>query len=98
MKYERQGILRQIGRTPLVPLQRIARGLAQPVLVKCEHMNPGGSIKDRIALAIVEDAEERGALRAGMTLIEATAGNTGVGRRRARLRPRLRDAGEDVAR
>lgn len=79
MKYERQGILRQIGRTPLVPLERIARGLAQPVLVKCEHMNPGGSIKDRIALAIVEDAEERGALRAGMTLIEATAGNTGVG-------------------
>ena len=62
-----------------MPLQRIARGLAQPVLVKCEHMNPGGSIKDRIALAIVEDAEERGALRAGMTLIEATAGNTGVG-------------------
>jgi len=79
VKYERQGILRQIGRTPLVPLERIARGLAQPVLVKCEHMNPGGSIKDRIALAIVEDAEERGALRAGMTLIEATAGNTGVG-------------------
>jgi cysteine synthase len=49
------------------------------VLVKCEHMNPGGSIKDRIALAIVEDAERRGALRPGMTLVEATAGNTGVG-------------------
>jgi cysteine synthase len=50
-----------------------------PVLVKCEHMNPGGSVKDRIALAIVDDAEARGVLRSGMTLVEATAGNTGVG-------------------
>ncbi|TAK23125.1 MAG: cysteine synthase family protein [Myxococcaceae bacterium] len=79
MKSDRQGILKHIGRTPLVPLERIARGLSVPVLVKCEHMNPGGSIKDRIALAIVEDAEARGVLRAGMTMIEATAGNTGVG-------------------
>jgi cysteine synthase len=63
----------------LVPLERIARALPVPVLVKCEHLNPGGSIKDRIALAIVADAEERGVLRPGMTLIEATAGNTGVG-------------------
>jgi cysteine synthase len=47
--------------------------------VKCEHLNPGGSVKDRIALAIVNDAEARGVLRSGMTLIEATAGNTGVG-------------------
>jgi cysteine synthase len=76
---DRRGILQQIGRTPLVPLERIARGLAVRVLVKCEHLNPGGSIKDRIALAIVEDAETRGVLRSGMTLIEATAGNTGVG-------------------
>ncbi|MDO9018710.1 MAG: cysteine synthase family protein [Myxococcales bacterium] len=79
MKRDRQGIVEHIGRTPLVPLERIARGLSVPVLVKCEHMNPGGSIKDRIALAIVEDAEARGVLRAGMTMIEATAGNTGVG-------------------
>jgi cysteine synthase len=50
-----------------------------PVLVKCEHLNPGGSVKDRIAKAIVDDAEARGVLRPGMTLIEATAGNTGVG-------------------
>ncbi len=50
-----------------------------PVLVKCEHLNPGGSINDRLAFAIVEDAEARGALRSGMTLVEATAGNTGVG-------------------
>jgi cysteine synthase len=72
-------ILDHIGRTPLVPLQRIALGLKTPVLVKCEHMNPGGSVKDRIALAIVDDAEARGVLRPGATLIEATAGNTGVG-------------------
>jgi cysteine synthase len=72
-------IQQHIGRTPLVRLERVAGGLAVPVLVKCEHLNPGGSVKDRIALAIIEDAERRGALRAGMTLIEATAGNTGVG-------------------
>lgn len=74
-----RNILAQIGRTPLVALGRVALGLPVPVLVKCEHMNPGGSIKDRIALAIVDDAEARGVLRAGMTLVEATAGNTGVG-------------------
>jgi cysteine synthase len=72
-------LLAQIGRTPLVPLRRIARGLPVPVLVKCEHLNPGGSVKDRLARAIVDDAEARGVLRPGMTLIEATAGNTGVG-------------------
>ena len=71
-------ILHHIGRTPLVALTRIGRGLPVPVLVKCEHMNPGGSLKDRIALAIVDDAEARGVLRPGATLIEATAGNTGI--------------------
>jgi cysteine synthase len=50
-----------------------------PVLVKCEHMNPGGSVKDRLAKAIVDDAEARGVLSPGATLIEATAGNTGLG-------------------
>lgn len=72
-------VLGQIGRTPLVRLERVAAGLPVPVLAKCEHLNPGGSIKDRIALAIVDDAQARGVLRAGMTLVEATAGNTGVG-------------------
>jgi cysteine synthase len=74
-------ILDCIGGTPLVPLGRVARGLAAPVLAKCEHLNPGGSVKDRIALAIVDDAERRGLLvrAAGGTLIEATAGNTGIG-------------------
>jgi cysteine synthase len=76
---EAAGLLDHIGRTPLVPLRRIGAGLPVPVLVKCEHMNPGGSIKDRIAKAIVDDAEARGVLRPGMTLIEATAGNTGMG-------------------
>lgn len=68
-----------IGQTPLIPLQRIGRELPVPVLVKCEHLNPGGSIKDRIALAIVNAAEKQGQLFPGQTLIEATAGNTGVG-------------------
>src|SRR5712692_7340265 len=72
-------ILDYIGRTPLVRLQHVGGELPVPMLVKCEHLNPGGSVKDRIALAIVDDAEERGRLRPGATLIEATAGNTGVG-------------------
>src|SRR5215468_8952454 len=72
-------ILDHIGRTPLVPLQRIGQGLPVPVLVKCEHLNPGGSVKDRIALSIVDDAERRGVLAKGATLVEATAGNTGIG-------------------
>jgi cysteine synthase len=72
-------VLSSIGQTPMVALRRIGQGLAVPVLVKCEHLNPGGSVKDRIARAIVEDAEARGVLRPGMTLVEATAGNTGMG-------------------
>ncbi|MDI1480495.1 cysteine synthase family protein [Polyangium sp. y55x31] len=72
-------ILDEIGHTPIVPLKRIGKGLPVPVYVKCEHLNPGGSIKDRIARAIVEDAEKRGSLKPGMTLVEATAGNTGMG-------------------
>ena len=63
----------------MVALTKIGCDLPVPVLVKCEHLNPGGSVKDRIALAIVDDAERRGVLRPGDTLIEATAGNTGLG-------------------
>jgi cysteine synthase len=70
-------ILSRIGRTPLVRLNRVAAG--RPVFGKCEFLNPGGSGKDRIALAIVDDAERCGLLRPGDTLVEATAGNTGVG-------------------
>lgn len=76
---DRPGLLDQVGGTPLVRLDRLSAGLPVPVFAKCEHLNPGGSIKDRIALAIVDDAEARGRLRPGATLIEATAGNTGVG-------------------
>ncbi|MBI5518278.1 MAG: cysteine synthase family protein [Deltaproteobacteria bacterium] len=72
-------VLDLIGGTPLVPLGRLARGLRVPVVAKCEHLNPGGSVKDRIALAIVDDAEARGVLTPGGTMVEATAGNTGVG-------------------
>jgi cysteine synthase len=72
-------VLGAIGRTPLVRLATVGRGLRNEVLAKCEHLNPGGSVKDRLALAIVDDAEARGVLRPGATLIEATAGNTGVG-------------------
>jgi cysteine synthase len=79
MRVARHDILRCIGGTPLVALHRIAQGLRAPVLAKCEHMNPGGSVKDRLAKGIIEDAEARGVLRGGATLIEATAGNTGIG-------------------
>ncbi len=72
-------ILDHIGRTPLVRLTKIGAGAPVPVLVKCEHLNPGGSVKDRIALAIVNDAERRGLVLPGATLVEATAGNTGIG-------------------
>jgi cysteine synthase len=57
----------------------MGRGLPVPVLAKCEHLNPGGSVKDRIAVALVDDAEHRGLLQPGATLVEATAGNTGIG-------------------
>jgi cysteine synthase len=72
-------ILDHIGGTPLVQLRRLAKGLPNPVWVKCEHLNPSGSVKDRAALFIVEDARARGVLQDGATLIEATAGNTGLG-------------------
>ena len=74
-----RSVLDAIGRTPLVHLARVGAGRRNPVLAKCEHMNPGGSVKDRLALALVDDAERRGVLRPGATLVEATAGNTGVG-------------------
>ena len=72
-------LIAQIGNTPLVPLLRIGAGLPAPIWVKCEHLNPAGSVKDRLALALVTDAESRGLIRPGSTLVEATAGNTGLG-------------------
>ena len=72
-------VLEAVGHTPLVRLSRISGGLPITLLAKAEQLNPGGSIKDRIALAMIEDAEARGLLLPGGTIIEATAGNTGVG-------------------
>lgn len=72
-------VLALIGGTPLVRLHRVAAATRVPVLAKCEFLNPGGSLKDRIALAIVEAAERGGRLLPGGTIIEATGGNTGVG-------------------
>jgi cysteine synthase A len=68
-----------IGNTPLVELARLARGLPGRVVAKLEMRNPCGSVKDRLGVALVEDAERSGKLRPGMTLIEATGGNTGIG-------------------
>src|SRR6266496_1890820 len=72
-------ILQSIGRTPLVRLRRLSEGLKAHVYVKLESLNPGGSVKDRVGLAMISEAERRGWLRPGGTIIEATAGNTGVG-------------------
>ncbi|MBR1788935.1 MAG: cysteine synthase A [Bacteroidaceae bacterium] len=70
-----------IGNTPLLELNKYseAKGLQTPVVAKVEFFNPGGSVKDRIALAMIEDAEKRGILKPGATIIEPTSGNTGVG-------------------
>lgn len=70
-----------IGNTPLVELDKFSanKGLDKPVIAKVEYFNPGGSVKDRIALAMIEDAEEKGLLKPGATIIEPTSGNTGVG-------------------
>jgi len=68
-----------IGFTPVVRLNRVVPKGSAKVYVKLESANPGGSVKDRIALSMIQDAEARGALKAGMTLLEATSGNTGIG-------------------
>jgi cystathionine beta-synthase len=74
-----ESVLDTIGRTPLIRLHRLGEGVPAQVLVKLESLNPGGSIKDRVGVAMVEEAEKRGWLEPGGTIIEATAGNTGVG-------------------
>lgn len=72
-------VLDVIGDTPLVRLNYVAAHLKAEVLVKCEFFNAGGSVKDRIGLRMVEDAERRGVIKPGDTLIEPTSGNTGIG-------------------
>ncbi len=75
----RDGFLGSIGNTPLIRLQRASAATGCTILGKAEFLNPGGSVKDRAALAIIQDAEERGVLRPGGTIVEGTAGNTGIG-------------------
>jgi cysteine synthase A len=73
------GVDRHIGNTPLIRLRRLSELTGCEILGKAEFMNPGGSVKDRAALGIIEDAEARGLLQPGGTIIEGTAGNTGIG-------------------
>ncbi len=74
-----ENVLETIGNTPLVKLTNVARGIQATVLAKLEFFNPGGSVKDRIGIAIIEDAEKKGLLKPGGTIVEATSGNTGMG-------------------
>ena len=73
------GVDRHVGNTPLIRLRRLSELTGSEILGKAEFMNPGGSVKDRAALGIIEDAEARGLLRPGGTIVEGTAGNTGIG-------------------
>lgn len=75
----KNNILEQVGNTPLIRLNRINRGLKPQIFAKLESANPGGSVKDRIGYNMIVDAEQRGVLRPGGTIIEATSGNTGIG-------------------
>ncbi len=72
-------ILEAIGNTPLVRLNKVTKGLKPTILAKLENLNPGGSVKDRIGIAMIEQAEREGKLRPGGTIIEPTSGNTGAG-------------------
>jgi cystathionine beta-synthase len=75
----RESILDAIGWTPLIRSKRVGRDVDCTLLLKVESMNPGGSVKDRIGLVMVEEAEREGRLRPGGTIVESTSGNTGVG-------------------
>jgi len=86
----RENVLESIGHTPLIRLSKVLDGLPITMFAKVEYLNPGGSVKDRIGVALIEDAEQSGALAPGGTIIEATAGNTGV----ASYRPPLGAVGQ----
>src|SRR6056297_3783690 len=75
----KNGIIKAIGYTPLIRLKKATELTGCTILGKAEFMNPGQSVKDRAALAIIRDAERRGALRPGGVIVEGTAGNTGIG-------------------
>ena len=82
-------ILDAIGRTPLIRLNRLGAQLECNLYAKCEFLNPGGSVKDRIGLAMVNAAERDGRIKPGDTLIEATSGNTGIALAMAAAKPRI---------
>src|SRR6476646_5309015 len=71
-------IVETVGRTPLVRLNRVAEGLSATILLKCEFFNPLGSVKDRIGMSMIEDAEKRGIVKKDTVIIEPTSGNTGI--------------------
>jgi cysteine synthase A len=71
-------IVETVGRTPLVRLNKVTKGLDATILLKCEFFNPLGSVKDRIGMAMIEDAEKRGILKANTVIVEPTSGNTGI--------------------
>jgi cystathionine beta-synthase len=75
----RANIIEALGNTPLVQLNSVSKGIATPVVAKLEMLNPGGSVKDRIGIRMIEEAERKGWLKPGGTLVEPTSGNTGVG-------------------
>src|SRR3954469_24733604 len=74
-----ENVLQAIGNTPIVKLNRVTQGVPANFYVKLEFMNPGGSIKDRIGWWLIEDAERKGQIKPGGTIVEGTSGNTGVG-------------------
>jgi cystathionine beta-synthase len=79
MKGARANVLEAIGQTPIIKLNKLAAHVKSDIYVKLEYLNPGGSMKDRVAMNIIRDAERRGLLGPGSTIIEATSGNTGAG-------------------
>src|ERR1700729_2661185 len=74
-----QNILEAIGNTPIIRLNRLAKDSPAEVWVKADYLNPGGSVKDRIGITMIDEAERRGLLRPGGTIVEGTSGNTGMG-------------------
>jgi cystathionine beta-synthase len=72
-------IIEAVGHTPLIRLNRMAQGLKPQIWIKAEMLNPGGSVKDRIGITMIDDAEKKGLLKPGGTIIEGTSGNTGMG-------------------